>query len=59
MTTKQQEYTGKTVRAVQQGGWTYKGRVLDNSEEWLVVEKLNGQTVELRKDALIVLEVLE
>lgn len=58
MTTE--NYLHKRVRAVQEGNWRYAGKVTDEDELFLWLhDTKTARTVMLRKDSLLVLEVVE
>lgn len=49
----------QNVRVVQTGNWKYQGRVIDDNETHItILDNHTGRNVTLRKDTLLVLEVL-
>lgn len=48
------------VRVIQEGNWKYQGQVIEENEQHItILDQHTGRKVTLRKDTLLVLEVLE
>ena len=53
-------YLNKRIRVIQTGNWKYRGVVCEEDDEFLwLQDEVNGTTVQIRRNNVLVLEVLE
>lgn len=45
------------IKITMDNGFFYKGDVLDENEEWIILKDITGKTVEIRKSNISVKEI--